>query len=171
MRAGHLAAIACLAGLLGASPAALAVVIAPHPPLSATGHKYGAPARCPEAEVVRIPAYPGSYCTGATGGHRYSKGNPLPFVQLVTRASPKKVARWYRNHLPAWLAEKARVFFPAGLERYQGTVRTPGEAPETIAAKHPVWRMVRPHWDPYRDHHPLHSGRIRSIALLSWGTV
>lgn len=113
MRLGHLATVAGLAGLLGASPAALAVVIAPHPPLSATGHKYGAPARCPEAEVVRIPAYPGSYCTGATGGQRYSKGDPLPFVQLVTRASPRKVARWYRNHLTGW-QRKREYFFPPG---------------------------------------------------------
>lgn len=91
----------------------LASPIAPHPPLSDMAKKIEAarsakggkgPAAvppCPDAAVVGIPAFPGSWCV-AKLTIRASGGKTLPELVLVSRAAPATVRHWYAQHLSGW---------------------------------------------------------------------
>lgn len=135
-----LASLICAIGLTLASVQALAGPIAPHPPFSklakrmmAAHPEAGGPPSCPDATVVPVPAYPGSYCVEFTP----SSGARGPaYVELLSTAPVETVRLWYAKHLKGW-QDKYGVgrFTPVGSSMGQGpfgpvvTVETARSAP------------------------------------------
>lgn len=125
MKVNSIAATLAFAGLISTSICAVAAPIAPHPPFSklakrmiAAHPEAGGPPPCPDAAVVQIPAYPGSYCVEFTP----SGGKNMPaYVELLSTASVKTVRQWYAKHLKGWEDKYgAGRFTPVGWSRSKG---------------------------------------------------
>lgn len=120
-----IAGLICATGFTLMSVQAMAAPIAPHPPFSklakrmmAVHPEAGGPPPCPDAAVVPVPAYPGSYCVEFTP----SNDARMPaYVELLSTAPVKTVRLWYAKHLKGWQDKYgAGRFTPVGWSRNKG---------------------------------------------------